>query len=584
MVRTRGVPRRRPPSLASVALAALAGGCLDAGPTPLGRHLVPSRAPEQVQLVDGAVGAPRRLLFSRSELVPGSGGFSTTEEVSTVDDPGPGGGPVEPRVVADQVGSALSHCLTPPCPTAVDSRGRLYLYRPAFTPAPNAPGALQEVDSLIRVDPATGDEQDFGPTDSVQLSANRARVVITLTHPNDPTEQTPDPPKLLVDTDAGDRTTMLDVFAAWFADDDLYVQTTDGAISLIPRGGLVPQQVAKDVGEFSVYPTARGPVLVLTRFGANAMGNPESSTLFDTTTRTEEILPPTTAVGANLIFSPSGRYVATETDPLGGAGFAPAPPSRGVSTTLTLYDRDTREETIASIDNELVSGEVFRPNHEGEAWFLEVGDDLFRWRAGTPPEKIAHDDSPFGYPTFGSPSPQELPLQGQPIFTPDGRFRLVIESNQEVKEPVNLQSADDATAAPFRLNQPNTGVAGLWPLADGTLLVENWLTDTERSDISLADPVAGTERQIASTGHVVATGRQRCLTLLHWVASGGSGDLTIVDYATGAQTLVAQNVHAVAVDASSDAGDALAPGTRVAFLVRNRIASPYDGLWVFELP
>jgi hypothetical protein len=96
--------------------------------------------------------------------------------------------------------------------------------------------------------------------------------------------------------------------------------------------------------------------------------------------------------------------------------------------------------------------------------------------------------------------------------------------------------------------------------------------------------VARTQRQIASTGNVVATGRSRCLVLLNWVASAGSGDLTIVDYATGAQSLIAENVHSVAVDVSSDGSDALAPGTRVAFLVRNRIASPYDGLWALELP
>jgi hypothetical protein len=575
--------RLAPAPLALAVSAVLSGGCLDAGPTPLGRHLVTGRAPEQVELIDGAVGAPRRILLSRAEVAPGNLGLSV-DGLSTVDDPGPGGGPVEPRIIADQVGSALGHCATSTCPRPIDSRGRLYLYKPSFVPFHDMPQAVQEIDNLIRVDPATGDQHDFGPASIVQLSANRSRIVITPASPNDPRTQPSPPPKIIVDVDADDRTSMLDPFAELFADDDLYVRSTDGVVSVIPRGSLVPEPVAKDVDLFSVQPTARGPVLVLTRFGASPTGG-VSATLLDTTTRTEETLPPTTAVGSGLTLSPSGRFVATQGAPDLGGGGPPVPSDQIRSTTtLTLYDRDTKQETVATVDNELVSPEVFRPNHEGEAWFVEVGDDLFRWRAGAQPEKIGHADSPSSYPILGLPSPQELPLQGQPVFTPDGAFRLVVESLQSTKDPVDLQSADDASAPPLRLNPPGLGVAGLWPLADGTLVVENWLKDARRNDIYVADPVARTQRLIASTGNVVATGRDRCLALLHWVATGGSGDLTVVDDATGEQTLIAQNVHSVAVDASPDASDALAPGTRVAFLVRNRIASPYDGLWVMELP
>ena len=169
-------------------------------------------------------------------------------------------------------------------------------------------------------------------------------------------------------------------------------------------------------------------------------------------------------------------------------------------------------------------------------------------------------------------------LTGQPIFTPDGQFRLVVEGFQSDRQPVDLQSADDATAPFFRLNQPGTGIGSIWPLADGRLLVEDWITDVFRDDVYVVDPAARTSRALATSGHVVATGRDRVLFLSHWVAAGGSGDLTTVDLATGAATLLAENVSSVAVDASADPNDALAPGTRVAYLVHNRIASPYDGL------
>ena len=182
-------------------------------------------------------------------------------------------------------------------------------------------------------------------------------------------------------------------------------------------------------------------------------------------------------------------------------------------------------------------------------------------------------------------SPQEISdtAGSSPVFTPDGRFRLVAAGDFG-KPSVYLQSADDDTAPPLRLNPDGTGLAGLWPLVDGRLLVEAWINDGRRNDIYLVDPAAGVTRSVASTGHVLATGRDRFLALQHVVLADGSGDLTSIDYATGTETLIAENVHSVAVDSSTVPDDALAPGTRVVYLVRNRIASPYDGCWTIDLP
>jgi len=67
------------------------------------------------------------------------------------------------------------------------------------------------------------------------------------------------------------------------------------------------------------------------------------------------------------------------------------------------------------------------------------------------------------------------------------------------------------------------------------------------------------------------------------------GDLTLIDFASGSRIFLAGDVYAVAVDRGASAmvpsGTApLVAGTRIAFLTRNRLASPYDGLWVAELP
>ena len=124
---------------------------------------------------------------------------------------------------------------------------------------------------------------------------------------------------------------------------------------------------------------------------------------------------------------------------------------------------------------------------------------------------------------------------------------------------------------------------------DGRLLAEAWLVDSQRSDIYLVDPDAMTSRTIASNGHVLSVGQTRALALLNFDLARLTGDLTLVDLASGDHTLIAEDVYAVAVDrgrlAIVPAGsDVLAPGTRVAFLTRNRLDSPYDGLWVTELP
>jgi hypothetical protein len=560
-------------SLACCALAGLGLGCLDAGPTPLGRHLVAGRAPEQVQLVEGPVGAPSRILLLRAQNEGGAFGF-TTEELTAVDDPGPGGGPAATRVIVDHIGGVIGHCVSANCPTPIDSRGRLYVFRATFTSSTESPGATVEQDNLIRVDPATGDQHDFGSAQIAIASTDRARVAFEPQLPA-PAGATPTPQAPLVVVDLDDTQTMLSGNEPQFADDDLYYVTDDRRLWRLPSASRVPEALVDDVDFFTVFSTARGPLLPLTTI-ADPMTDALRSSLFDAKTLTRIPLPPQTAMARTFAPSPDGRFIATQ-----GATTEDVTAPDLSSATLTMFDRDTSQEIVATEPFTIVSL-TWRPRHD-EAWFLAAGDDLFRWQTGGQPEDVGQGASPGGFPQ-ASTSAQQLLLSGQPIFTPDGQFRLVVEGFQSDRQPVDLQSADDATAPFFRLNQPGTGIGGIWPLGDGRMIVEDWLTDIERNDIYVVDPVARTQRAIASTGNVVATGRDRCLALLHWVASGSSGDLTSVDYATGAATLIAENVHAVAVDASGDPDDALAPGTRVAFLVRNRIPSPYDGLWVIDLP
>jgi hypothetical protein len=257
------------------------------------------------------------------------------------------------------------------------------------------------------------------------------------------------------------------------------------------------------------------------------------------------------------VLSPSGRYIFS----VGGADRASRPP-------LTLFDRDTGEE-LQDVSPEPILGfePIWRPGHE-ELWLL-MANDVWGWKPGGRLMKVVD-------------TAVTIILSDRSLFTGDGRFWYSMQPGVGDKVQIFLRSADDPGYEPLLLNPKGTGLASVQSLADGRLVVEAWISDQKRNDIYLVDPVARTARALASTGNVVAIGRERVLALLHWV-TGGSGDLTMIDLPTGAHTRLAENVYSVAVDGSAS-GDLLAPGTRVGYLVRNRIASPFDGLWVTALP
>jgi hypothetical protein len=548
----------------ALAVASLAGvGCLNAGAPPTGRHWLVDRDHEEVQLIAAPGGERSRILLTLTQSQPHSAS-GTAEQLSTVDDPGPAGVAVV-RVLADQLGTTGQICPEwGGCRPHVDSLGRLWLDRETFSPSTTTPGSYDQIDELLRVDPATGASTIFGSFSSLTVSSDGTRAAFA---PVDPTFTG----RLLVEDVAGHETPLVGVLAT-FVGDDLFFISAAG-LARVPRGSDTPDALAADVSSFTAYDTSRGWLLLLLRVPELGSGVRSMTTsLFDVATATETSLPPMTAAAQTFAPSPSGRYLVAVATPLTS------------SIPVTLYDRDTAQETAVSEDIPYYVTPTWRPGRD-EVWFWTSGDTI-RWQAQGSPASVGPAGSIFSFPPLVPVSPQEIDTTGQPVFTPDGTFRLVTPTPRDAleREPVRVQSADDPTTSPQLLNPPGTELSGLWPLPDGRLLVEASITDVERNDTYLVDPAASTSRGLTSTGHVVATGRDRVLALLHWVDEGASGDLTSIDYATGTQTLIAENVHSVAVDVSATPGDALAPGTRVVYLVRNRIASPYDGLWTIELP
>jgi hypothetical protein len=550
----------------ALALSCVDVACLDAGPTPVGRHLLATAAEDDVEFDDGAIGAPRRIFVSARESQDGTFGF-TTRRLAIVDDPGPNGGAATSRVLLDHAALSEQSCFMGACSMPVDALGRLYVHQLTFSPSTLSPGGTDQHDDLIIVDPATGAQQHLGPVESFDVSPDGARVAYL------PENAALPPPLVLRELSGAER--MLPDRSFAFVGSDFFFVGDDGHLSRLAASSVDVEAFAPQVDFFEPFATQRGFLLQLRRVGAGDQGTFTSS-IFDVATLTETALPDESAAAPTFVPSPSGRYVATQSS----SSFI-----QGPTVQLTLFDRDTNQQTLASEPSLNVSSLAWRPQHDELCFGMNQGneDELWRWRPGGTPEEIAPGDPPE-QPPLAPMLAQELPFYSEPTFTPDGAFLFVSDRGASERQPVALLSADDVTAAPFSLTPAGTGMSGVWPLTAGRLLVENWITDVRRNDIYLVDPAARTSRALASTGNVVAIGRDRFLALLHWVADGGSGDLTLLDYATATPTLIAQNVSAVAVDASADPNDGLAPGTRVAYLVHDRIASPYDGLWVIDLP
>jgi hypothetical protein len=248
---------------------------------------------------------------------------------------------------------------------------------------------------------------------------------------------------------------------------------------------------------------------------------------------------------------------------------------------LFLYDWTTG--SYATVDSAHVGQAIgssieWRPGHD-ELWFRTLPDGFGIWR----PDAELTTARATLYPSILLP---DIKLSA---FTRDGRHWFSMQAGHRSASPAYVGLADNPTAPGLALNPRGTSTGEYWETDDGRLLVGAWTVDVNRNDIYLVDADAGTSRAIASTGHLVALGHTRALALLNWETSRQSGDLTLVDLASGAQTVLARDVYAVAVDRGRSAdvppgSDALAPGTRVAYLTNNRLASPWDGLWVALLP
>ncbi len=339
--------------------------------------------------------------------------------------------------------------------------------------------------------------------------------------------------------------------------------------------GAQPKLLVSFTGEVSVRPIVGDLTPQLLLFLATGAGDAPFA-LIDTETLKTTSLPPEKGQAQFVSSSSDGHWLAFLATMFAGDSSRPA------DHRIFLYDWPSG--SFATVDSASAGRNIgttleWRPGQE-ELWFSTLPDGFGIWRPDGRLTVAQATLEPYLQSPEGNPS----------VFTRDGRHWFSVGAGENPTRPtIYVGSSDDPKAPLQPLNPSGTVTISHWETDDGRLLVEAWTVDANRKDIYLVDADAGSSRAIASAGHLVALGHSRALALLDWESARAAGDLTLIDLASGKHTLLAQDVYDLAVDRGTSASvppgtDALASGTLVAFLTDNRLASPWDGLWVVTLP
>jgi hypothetical protein len=548
--------------MVALAVGCLALGCLPAGSPPLGQHVVFDRTLTAVFFTASeADGVPSNLLVPSPARPVGPWGASGFDlyrfpyaSLSTTINGLAGVPPTVEGLILEDGAAPTTYI------PRTDSRGRLIYLKPS--------GPESDVlEYVTRFDFATGQEESLAPPGAGKapflLSSSRSRVYAG---------------GFIFDSDGTTQVGPLSTAEPAFVDDDLYY-----GVVLYGDVGVAGSTINRN------RPKAPSEVLL-------------------TSTAMVEFTPIQSDIAAQLL-------VSWATD-AGAIPYMLLDTKQAASVLLPAQRGQAQFESSSSDGHWLLFRE---PTSDGDNrlfffnWTTGDSDALVSngvpisaendWRPGQ--EELWLSFSPRGYsvwnPDAGPPRGDLDSIPIQLTFAPDGRKSMFTRDGShwlsvkyptagKVVEPaIFLGSADDPSLPRIPLNPQGQEFRALWETSDGRLLVGASSFDENRQDIYLVDPQAGSARGIASGGHVVALGRTRALALLNWQVSSSTGDLTLVDLETGAKTVLAQDVYQVAVDPGAFAdvpadADRLASGTPVAFLSRNRLASPYDGLWVARLP
>ncbi len=549
-------------------LGASVGACLPAGDAPIGRHLVSDRTLTGVHFSPSEIdGIPSHVLVTGPAQEVGDYSTSPVADLYAIPEGATSGAALdEAKLLAAR--SPVPQGAPADYPVQTDIRGRLLVERSVSSTWDY---------ELVRIDLVTGAEDLLGTAAGdlwgpmFTLSPGRTRVFV-----GSGTVWDLDGEHASVDTRG----------EAGFVGEDLYYNQYSGSDNqdrnlwrVKPRGQ--PELLASNAFINFAFATDLGPRLLLGRYLSTVNATVALRYLvFDPATLQEIPIPPDLYMDQGLPWnskflldsppaSPDGHWLLSQ-----------------YSGDVTFFNWITSEIQQPALGT---SGGGYswewRPQHE-ELWFgrfLSTFTTLSIWKPDTDVTTVQL--APFQ--NCQAPAGRCVS-----VFTRDGgHFFSSFRPGDKPYPlpPVYIGSADDPAGPLYQITPDGTQVDSHWELADSRVLVGAWSDDKSRQNYYLVDPGTGVSQAFAINGQVVALGHTRALALVDWQLDRKTGDLCLIDLATGAQTLLAENVYTVAVDPGTHADvppgmNALAAGTRIAFLVRNPFASPYDGLWVAELP
>ncbi len=513
-------------------LSAFVAACVPMGAPPAGRQLVADRISTPAGVVRSNGDGVTRVLVTR----PDPDAVSVDLYVVSVDQTN--APPVE-RLLATNISPGFNIDCAPGPYTCSDARGRVFV-------SGASGGAVLGNNSVVRLDPVTGDRVDFGPVSFYEVSPSGERLIVF----PDPLDGT----ATLYEAD--DRVIPLAVppSGTWsaFVGEVLYYLTSDADLMRLSAGGT-PELVATGVESWSA-PTVTGDPLLLLRRPTADPALPAQSIL-DTVTGSEAPLPAGTALDA-VVLSPDGHWVVTMDD-------------TRTQFTFTDWTAGFPDSFSATVP---ISGIPWRPGHD-EIWQPNL-------QLPNPTITISKPGaSPIELPGFLTQVPDS---GGQyPSFTPDGAYWFS-SPDFSMLSGVQLVSAD-APAQPGRdLGPPSDTVREFWPLADGRVLAEAFTTTRERCDVFAVDPVSGHSQVLGETGVVMAVGRTRLLVNQHVLDD--QGDLTVFDLPSGRSTVLAPEFATGPVFVEPVGADPAAPGADVEYQFQARFPSDYDGIWLATVP
>jgi hypothetical protein len=526
-------------ALAIAALAAATPACLPRGEPPAGRQVIAGREAQLAAIVPPNDDGVLRILVFR----PGAG--ADTKDLYAVSVDATGGPPSE-RLLrtgldpADDLGCL--HRLAP-C-GQIDARGGIWFYTG---------------DGPIRIDAITGERLDL-PSSSPSwplISPSGQRVFVSEYSFGD----TSSAPGTLYEADGRQATFDVAPYAgvgstfAFFGEDFYYLAAGAELMHVPPSGA--PEQLAVGVAGFEGFPTPDGALLILIR----ATAEPKVHQWYarDPATGQETAFPfgadsPTfqgSPISGDIHLSPDGPWLLI-TDAV-------------AKHFMVLDYRSGAQQVIAFPDDFAgYGGHSWRPG-TFQIWLTTGASE-------TPTVRILSPDAP----------PISIPGLAFAGFTGDGAFWFSTASGPDVTWPViQVGPADDPTAPRRLLTPPGTYDYNDWALADGRWMMAVFAKDMDRSDIIAVDLATGDSRLLAERGRMAAVGETRFLGMFHF--EGGAGDLTTVEIATGRQTILAPE-FAVTAFVEPQGADLVAPGRRVVYEFAARSPSPYDGIWVANVP